>query len=183
MKLDNIHLKGFFRLALLAALILAFGSEITYSGPASKKKKPPPKGPELYSLVWKRVKPRKRSVRRRSRRSAVAGVRGTKSKKGLQPYWKGKKDVTPAMQEFIRISKLISKSKHGEVTKPLEEWLKQYPKSKLAPRVKLSLALNYAYLDRKDDATKLLNQWLKDYPDNEYHALAKQLLTDLSGGG
>ena len=78
---------------------------------------------------------------------------------------------------------MFNKAKYEEAVTAFNAWLTSYPKSDLAPRVKLSLALAYAYLDKKADASNILNQFIKDYPGNELEPMAKQLLSDLNPGG
>ena len=119
-----------------------------------------------------------------SNTGAVAGIRGAREDKGLQPYWKGEKiKMTPEMEQFSKAAVLFSKGKYEEAATAFQTWLKSYPKSDFTPRVKLGLALSYAYLDRKTDATDILSQFIKDYPGNELTPLAKQVLSDLSKGG
>jgi len=184
-------LKGMAGVVLLMSVILLFGLDSLYSagGAAPPKKTTPvaakPTGKELYGMVWTRVRPTRAPSRRISfGTGAVAGVRGAREDKTLQPYWKGEKTkLTPEMEEFSKAAVLLNRAKYEEATAAFNAWLTGYPKSDLAPRVKLSLALSYAYLDKKADAANVLNQFLKDYPGNELEPMAKQLLADLNSGG
>ena len=175
------------KVAVLAVVLICFGlSAVAFGAPPKKSdKKPPPKGPVLYDSVWKRVRPqRTASERKRARRvSAVAGVRGAKKEEGLKPYWKGEEKLPADLKEFSQISVLVNKSKYDQAATGFEDWINKYPKSKLAPRVKLSLGLCYAYLDKKEEAKKILTQWLKDYPKDPDRELVQQVVDDLSAGG
>ena len=134
-------------------------------------------------MVWNRTRPKSRTVRRSSRISAVAGVRGAKKEQRLEPYWKGGKKITPDMREFTRVSELVNDRKYDQAATAFKEWLDKYPDSKLAPKVELGMAVCYAYLDRKVEAKRILEKWLKKNKGHELESSAKQLLEDISAPG
>lgn len=145
-----------------------------------KKKAPQPAANhDPYACVWQKVRPNPRA-HSGGTASAVAGLRGEEKGKFLRPYWKGeKKSETPDGTAFKEVAKLMDSSDFAKAEQAFLNFITQFPKSPLIPKVKLGLAVCYAKLGKKDDATKVLSQWLTEYPQNEMAPDAKAMLAEL----
>jgi len=166
----------------IAALIVAVMLAPVWAAPPPKKKTPPPapSGADLYNVVWRRVRPNPKAHPTTNTSSAVAGIRGEEKSKFLKPYWKGeKKTETPDAAAYREAGKLIDQNQFEKAVQALLNFVTQFPKSPLVPKVKVALAVCYAQLGKKDDAANVLTEWLKEYPNHEMAAEVKTMLADL----